>query len=426
MENLLVGFSIIVGIIVVALILNEKKIHIPSDIALLIFSSIIGIIILILNKYGIFIGHIDTVLNIRLDNFLLECTLCFMLFAGASKVRLNKFVKNIVPISLLAMITTIASSIIYGGMFYLVCYLLKLDVSIWICLLLGVIISPTDPIAATGILGKLGLSKSMISVIEGESLLNDGMGVALLIFVKGIITNGVGENFLILIFKEIIGALVVGYLISFILFKLLKMTNEPILHILISLLTVSLSYIICEHFGFSGVIASVVCGMYYSYELNKIKRWHEVVDSKELYEDFWNIVENLLNSVLFVLVGISIGSMEFSIYTLIFIPIAIILNLVARFLGVAISTKFLKKNKIPSKYSFKEFVLLLTWTGLKGGISLALVLSVRDILPNDIYLILLHVTTITILFTTIVQGLTTNKIYKHIENIREKRIEEIS
>ena len=110
---------------------------------------------------------------------------------------------------------------------------------------------------------------------------------------------------------------------------------------------------------------------------------------------------------------------------LILIPVAIILNLIARYFGVSISTLIMGKKKIPGKYNFKEFVMLLSWAGLKGGVSLALMLSVKNILPSYEYVILLNSTIITILFTTIVQGLSTSKVYNYIEKMREKRIEEI-
>lgn len=426
MENILLGFAIIVGVIVVATIVNEKKLHFPHDIGLLILSTIFGMLLLISQKFEIPSGLVEVVSNIKFDSFLLECALGFIIFAGASKIRFNKFVSNIVPITFLALFSTIISSIAFGGLFYLIsiCFSFKLD--IWTCLLLGSLISIVDSNIVTGALAKLGLSKSTISVMEGESILSDGSAVAIFVFAKGMITNGVGENFLFLIFKEIICALVVGYVVSFFLFKLIKMTNEPILHILISLLDVSISYVICEHFGFSGVIASMVCGMYFSYQMNKISRWKEVVDSKNLYEDFWHVIEVLLNSILFVLVGFSIISMGISSHIFILIPTAIVLNLISRCLGVSVSTMILKKKKIPNRYSFKEFVMLLTWTGIKGGVSLALVLTLKEILPSESYLILLNSTIIIILFTMIVQGLTAGKLYKYIEKMREKRIEAIS
>ena len=422
MENILIFFVFIVGIIVVTSIVNEKKLHIQQDIALVIVSFMLSVAIIVLQNLGLLNGWVNKeyLMNFKFDSFLLECTLCFMLFAGASKVHLNKFINNAVPIAYLSILTTIISSVIYGALFFGINILLGLNLDIWVCILLGCIISPTDPIAATGILNKFGISKSLLSTIEGESLFNDGVGVSLFVFVSSIIQSGNTENFFLLMFKEIFGAFAIGLAVSWILFKLIKHTNEPIVHILISLLTVSLSYVICEHIGFSGVIASVVCGMYFSYQNKKIRRWKEVVDPNELYNDFWSVVENLLNSVLFVLVGFSVFSMEFNGLTLLLIPIAVLINLLARAVGVGTATKLIGKKKIPSRYSFKEFVILMTWCGLKGGVSLALVMSTKGMIDEPKYAILLNVTMITILFTTIVQGMITKNVYKYIEKKRDE------
>lgn len=427
MENILIGFTVIIAIIVIASIINEKKLYIPQEIALVLVSFIIGIILLICQEFGILsnqLGIIDSMKNFKLDNFLLECTLGFMFFATASKTHLNKVIKNIIPIAYLSTITTIISTFVYGLLFYSVSLVINLNIDFWVCALLGCIISLTDSLAANEILGKLGLSKGMVAVIEGESLFNDGVVIALFIFISGIITKITTQNFIILLLKEIFGGVLVGFVIAFILFKLLKTSNNPVLHILISLLNVSIAYVVCEHFGFSGVIACVVSGMYFSYNRKKISRWLEVVDSKDMYNDFWNIIEKLLNSMLFVLVGLMVLTINVNSYTFILIPVGIILNLVARYIGVGISTTLIGKNNLPSRYNFKEFVTILTWTGLRGGVSLALIISDKSILTQQNYEILLTVTMITILFTTIVQGLLTSKVYKNIERRREKRIEE--
>ena len=429
MESILVSFVIIIGIIVLASIINEKKLHMPQEIAILSISFLISLFLLIFQKTGIINLDADIINHMkdaRVDNFLLECTLGFMLFAGASKIHLNKFVKNLIPILSLSVVTTLVSSVAYGALFYLVSLLFNMNIDVWLCMLLGALISPTDPIAATGVLGKLGISKSLISVIEGEALFNDGLAVALFIFLKGMITSGTGGNIFLIVFKEILGAVFVGFVISYLLYKLLKMTNNPILHILKSLLDVALSYVICEHFGFSGVIASVICGMYFAYQDRKAARWKAVVDSKDLYNDFWNIVENLLNSILFVLVGFSILSLTVNEITFVLIPVAIILNLICRYVGVGISSILVGKKNIPNKYNKNEFVSLLTWCGLKGGLSLALALTTRVFLPPDIYNIIINVIVTTILFTTIVQGLSINKIYRIIEKNRERRYAEKS
>ena len=140
-----------------------------------------------------------------------------MIFAGASKLQFSKFISNFKSISILSLLTTIINSAIYGLLFYGLNYLLNIHISISVCFLLGCIISPTDPIAATSILNKLGLPKGISSVIEGESLFNDGIGVALFVFVQNVITNAKNENFLWLIGKNLFGAIIIGLVTSFIL-----------------------------------------------------------------------------------------------------------------------------------------------------------------------------------------------------------------
>lgn len=182
----------------------------------------------------------------------MDTVLCFMLFAGASKVNLRKFRQNLKVISLLALLTTVISSLLYGVLFWAAARLFQLPVDIWVCILLGCIVSPTDPIAATGILNKLGLSKNVTSVIESESLFNDGTGVALFVFFRSIVGRSGGSNFLVVMVKEVVGALAVALLVSFVLGLMMKLTREPVRQILISVLDVAIVYAVCEHFGFSG------------------------------------------------------------------------------------------------------------------------------------------------------------------------------
>ncbi len=158
MESILFGFVVLLGIIVTTSIINEKILHIPKEIALIIVSFAISLIMMILKKLEIFDfeENILRLLNkFNLNEFLLEATLCFMLFAGASKIHLNKFVNNLLQITSLAVISTIVSAAFYTVIFYGISLMLGLNMNIWVCLLLGALISPTDPIAATGILNKL-------------------------------------------------------------------------------------------------------------------------------------------------------------------------------------------------------------------------------------------------------------------------------
>ena len=407
--------------------INEKWLHIQGDIVLILFSLGISLLILILQQIP---GAAPYTSEIRLQSkfnfaaYLLDGVLCFMLFAGASRVSVTKFSQNIRPISLLALLGTVVSSAVYGLLFYLAASVLHMDMSLWTCILLGCIVSPTDPIAATGILNKLGMSKNVTSVIECESLFNDGTGVALFLFVKGILSQKSGGNFFYIMGKELFGAIAVAIIVSFLLFSLLRLTKDPVKHILISLTDVMLVYVICEHLGFSGVIASVVCGMCFAYMRNRIARRLVVQDPEELYDDFWEVVDGILNAVLFMLLGLSVMNAQASCFLPVLFPVGIAAVILSRYAGVRSCTFFMERGRIPGNYSSREFSMLMTWSALKGGLSLALALGTAEFLSQEVYLIVLNTTYITIFFTVLVQGLTTKRIYRLIEEKKNRRIKE--
>lgn len=442
--NIMFFLVIVFLFIVTVSVLNEKVIHMQSDIALLVSSVLFCCVILLLSQIP-GLDNLKPLLHqigdFGFEAYLLDFVLCFMLFAGASKVNMGKFKQNIRAISLLALLTTVLSSFIYGLLFWSVGMLFGVALDIWVCVLLGCIVSPTDPIAATGILNKLGLSKNVTSVIESESLFNDGTGVALFVFVKSIVSSkgagfagksaadGIlagGSSFMSVMLKEVLGALVVAFVVSFLLFRLLKLTRDPAKHIMISLLDVAAVYLICEHFGFSGVIASVVCGMYFASEMHKISRRRLVDDPHDHYGAFWETADTMLNSMLFVMIGISLLDVQLSSYLYFVIPAAIVCVILSRLAGVYLSTLFVGKRKIPSSYSLNEFVVLMTWSALKGGLSLALAMSTKSFLEPEIYLMVLNAAYVTIFFTVIGQGLTVKMGYRMIEERKAKRIRKFS
>lgn len=425
MEHILAGLLLILFLVVFISILNERTVKISNDVALVLFTFLIAVGIKILHGMG-WIQYEGTVIGdivgLNLQEFLMDGILCFMLFSGASGVNFNRFVKNIKSISLLALLSTVLSSFIYGGIFYLLNLALGLGFSIWLCILLGCIVSPTDPIAATSILKKAGLSKNVSTVIEGESLFNDGTGVAVFVCIKNIVNDVSDLSFPVLMAKELLGAIAIAFGLSFVMFKLLRATNNPMLHILISLLDVVAAYVICEKLGCSGVIASVVCGIYFSRNMAKHEQWHKVVDPKDWYEDFWHIADTLFNSILFILIGFSVLNIPHHEYIVILLLGAIVINAVARFLGVGISALIIGKKKIPNKYNTREFTTLMTWSALKGGLSLALALSTKEFLPPESYQVVLIVTSITMYFTIVVQGLTTKNVFAMVEKWKAARV----
>ncbi|MCQ2082282.1 MAG: sodium:proton antiporter [Lachnospiraceae bacterium] len=423
MSNFLVFFAIILFIIVAITMVNEKTLKRPNEIIILCVSLILGIILSVLDKYDVigFTPQVMTTINtFRIDRFLLEVLLCFMLFSGASEVKLNSLIKNFKPITLLAFIATFLSSALFGAMFYGLAYLIGLDINFTLCFLLGSIVSPTDPIAATGILCKLGMSDDLVTTIAGESLFNDGVGVAIFVFLKSLYTNSKAGNFIQVMAKEIIGALVVGFLVSIIFFKVLKLTKDPIKHIMISLIAVILCYTICEHFEFSGVIASVICGIYFSSMHDKYIEENPNIDRCDWYDDFWKIVDTLMNYILYVMIGISFVYVVNVAYTILIIVAVVIFNILSRFVGVFVSSVMVRNN--PGHYSNKNLSVLLTWSGLKGGLCLALAISTNSFIPENIYNYLLIVTFSIIVFTTIVQGLTIPYVYKKIQHTLPKEL----
>ena len=422
--NILLFLIIILAYVVFIGILNEKLIHLQSDIALLLFSLLFSLILAIIRYVydaEVLTTFIDKMGSFGFEEYLMDGVLCFMLFAGASKVNMGKFRQNLKPICLLALLTTLISSFLYGIMFYAVARITGLPMDIWMCILLGCVVSPTDPIAATGILNKIGLSKNVCSVIENESLFNDGTGVTLFIFVRSLIIHSSDRSFIKLMLNELVGAVVVALVVSWILFRLMRLTRNPIHYILISLLDVSAVYMICEHIGCSGVIASVVCGMFFSYSCGRMERSMLVIDTHNFYGDFWEILENILNSFLFVMIGMLVLSIEFSSFAAIIIPASILILIASRAIGVFISSS-LTKNSIPGNYDLKEFVILMTWSALKGGLSLALAIETSEYLSPEINTIFMTVTYVTIFFTVLVQGLTVKNVYFALEKHKASRL----
>ncbi|MCR5676144.1 MAG: sodium:proton antiporter [Lachnospiraceae bacterium] len=423
--NVLAFLIILLIYIVLIGILNQRFFHIQPDIALILFSFVLSVILLTVSLCL----HLEPVTafaeslgDFGFEEYLMKGVLCFMLFSGARKVNIRKFRENVRAISLLAFLSTALSSLFYGAVFYGVSVLFHLNMDLMTCILLGCVVSPTDPIAATGILNKIGLSKNVCSVIENESLFNDGVGVTLFIFVRSLVIEGGQASFTGLMFREIAGAVATALIVSFLLFKLMAFTRDPIMYILISLLDVSLVYVICELLGFSGVIASVVCGMYFSWAYDGIERQAAVIDPKDWYRDFWEITENLLNSVMFVMIGMLVLKMRISVHILVLIPAAVLINVLARGFGVTVSSILTGRRHIPGNYNIREYVILMTWSALKGGLSLALALGTAEFLPEDTYIIFLNVTYATIFFTVLVQGLTVKRMYFALEEHKAARM----
>ncbi len=415
MDNFLTIAVILLALIVLLGFFNEKVTKITYEISLMLFSVVIGGILLAI---GVFIKGtpVDQVIErlqiIDLENFLMEGILCFMLFAGSCHSKLLDFKKFARPVSLLAIVTTLLGAVFYGFMFFGVSKLLKLDMPLPVCLMFGSIIAPTDPIAATSILKKFNLPSGISFIIEGESLLNDGVGVALFVCFSSMVVSGEGGGFVAIMLKELLGAILVGICVTAVCFPIFRRSKDVARQIFTSLLAVSLAYVLCEIFGFSGAIASVVCGVLFSALRNYFAMKNDPMEL-EKFDTFWEILDNLFNSLLYVILGLSFVQILRMPHVFILSAIAVVINLLSRGGSLAITSLF--AGPLPDGYNRPRFVALLTWGGLRGGLSVALAMSTQGMVDETTYHIILGGTFALVFFTTIVQGLTMPKVYNRIK-----------
>lgn len=414
MNNFLLYMAGILFLVVIFGYFNEKVTKIPNEISLMLFSVLGGGILLLAATVIKRIPVFELSQNLRIFNleaFLMEGVLCFMLFAGSCHMRLRDFKEQMRLISLLSVVATLLGAVIYGTLFYGVGKLFGIPFNIPVCLMLGSIVAPTDPIAATSILRKFQLPKKVGFAIEGESLFNDGVGVALFVCFSGMAAAEQNGSFFTIMCKELLGAVATGLVISIICFQIFRRTTDFCRQIFCSLLAVSTSYLLCERWGFSGAIASVVCGLMFSalrnYAAEKNRALH-----LEAFDTFWEILDNFLNSFLYVMIGLSFPCILQMPNVFLLSLCAIILNLISRSGSVAITTLF--TGKLPDNYDRKSFVTLLTWGGLRGGLSMALAMSTAKIVPENVYHIILGTTYAVVFFTTIVQGMTMKQVYRRI------------
>lgn len=415
MEKFLGSVVILLLFVVILGYFNEKVTKLTYEIALMLFSVIIGMVCLAVGAFfhaAWLQKFVSMIARIDLDAFLMDGVLCFMLFAGSCHMRLLSFKKHAKVISLLAIGATLLGAVFYGLLFYGASVLLHLGISLPVCLMFGSITAPTDPIAATSILKKFNLPKQIGFIIEGESLLNDGVGVALFVCFSRMVTAGEGGGFLAVMFRELFGAVAVGLVISLVCFQIFERTQDGARRIYVSLLAITLSYVLCEAFEFSGAIASVVCGVMFSAQRNLRASRGEEMELAE-FDTFWEILDNLLNSVLYVLLGLSFLHILQMQNVLIVSVLVVIFNLIGRMGSVGAASLF--AGKLPDGYDKISFIKLLTWGGLRGGLSVALAMSTQDMLPPAVYHIVLGGTYAIVFFTTIVQGITMKKVYQGIE-----------
>jgi len=404
-------------------IINLRLLKLPQTIGLMILA--IGLSISVLAIGLISPSFLETVTTLiksyDFEILLIDVMLPFLLFAGAISVDVHELLKDKVTILLLATFGVIFSTFAVGsGVFWLVEQpffgLNELGLSYIDCLLFGALIAPTDPIAVLAMVKKMNLSLTTETRIAGESLFNDGIGVVIFLTLFKIRKQGI-DNISIgsvseLFATEVIGGIALGALIGYLGLKLVKyIENEHVeLEVLITLSLVLLVSIVSQQFHVSGVLGVVVMGLFLNRNVDTDKKEDGVQKAMgEYVYKFWHLLDETLNAILFILIGLEIipifQNFDSSYFMISILTIAIVV--ISRGIGVWIPIKFLSY--------FKDFekntAMIITWGGLRGGLSIALALNLPDEIGEGKNLIL-FLTYMVVLFTILVQGLTLKKIVK--------------
>ncbi|CAM3626616.1 sodium:proton antiporter [Psychrobacter glaciei] len=389
---------------------NHRFIGLPTTIGVMVISILLSIGAIFLGFLG-FDQLIDYEVSLleQLDftEVLLDGMLSMLLFAAALHVNISDLKRYKLPIGILAGIGTIVSSLLIATALYFMLPLFDFGLPFLWCLLFGALISPTDPIAVMGILASAGAPKSIETVIAGESLFNDGIGVVIFVLLLGILSSGdiPTANYVAhTLAVEAGGGVVFGLVLGAILYYLLKSIDSYQEEVLLTLAGVIGGYALASHWHLSGPLAMVMMGLM----VGNRGRELAMSDKTRHYIDlFWELIDEILNAILFVLIGLEVVIIACSGNLFIAGGLTIIIALLARLIVVGMTTKtFSRQLNLPAG-AWK----VLTWGGLRGGISVALVLQLPMGTERDI---LLALTYAVVIFSILVQGLSVGKVAKSI------------
>lgn len=393
--------------------LNVRFLKLTNTIGMMVISIIFTLAIFLsswidptlLKTTKAFVSGID------FEAVVLDFMLSFLLFAGALHTNFEQLKNLRWPIILFATVGVLTSTFLVGIASYGLLLALGFEVKLIACFLFGALISPTDPIAVLGILKKAGVPKQLETKIVGESLFNDGVGVVVFLTIIGLASSSsmtADEGMLLqvasLFGKEIIGGLLWGMLIGFATYKLLKSIDDYETEILLTLACVIGGYWVAASLHISAPLALVVAGLFVG---NDRSRKSALSEETEIYVDkFWHLLDNILNAVLFVLIGLELLIIDLSMESILIGCVMIIVVLLARYASLFMPVKLFAEKLDFVPHTAK----IMTWGGLRGGISIALALSIPEEMDRELFL---TITYVIVVFSIVVQGLTIDKVVKY-------------
>ena len=389
--------------------LNHRWLRLPHTIGMVVIALAVSMLVLVLDilvpPLGLQEAVRQTLTDIEFQDVLMEGMLSFLLFAGALHVDFDALVSRRWAIGSLATVGVAMSTVIVGVASFWVFQATGLDVPLPYCLVFGALISPTDPVAVHGILKEVDLPESLQVKITGESLFNDGVGVVVFTVLLALATDAGGEDMtaghvLWLLVTEAGGGVLFGLGTGYLAYRAMRTIDQYTVEVLITLALVMGTFALASRFHLSGPIAVVVAGLFIG---NRGKRFAMSSETRDHIETFWSLLDEILNSLLFVAIGFEVYALVFTSEMAIAVAVAIPIVLAARFLSVATPIAVLRLHR---EYT-RGAATVLTWGGLRGGISVALALSLPAVAAKSP---LLAATYGVVVFSIIVQGLTIERV----------------
>jgi monovalent cation:H+ antiporter, CPA1 family len=386
--------------------INYRVLRFPTTIGVMFIALLVSLGIVALGSLGVEIGQARVagmLGTIDFNQTLLHGMLSFLLFAGAMHIKLEDLSSQKWAITILATAGVIVSMFIVGGLTWFVLDLLRIPASFIYCLLFGALISPTDPVAVIGILKTVGVPKSLETKIAGESLFNDGIGVVVFLIILELAQGG-GEitsgRVALLFAEEAVGGALLGLAIGILAYQMLKRVNNYQVEVIITLALVMGGYALADRIHTSGPIAIVVAGLLIG---NHGRAFAMSEITRQRLDDFWELIDEILNALLFMLIGLEMLVMPFTHALLVAGLLAIAITLFARWVSVGGAVLLMR----PFRSFSPGTVGIMTWGGLRGGISVALALSIPFV-PERATII--TITYMIVVFSIVMQGMTLGRL----------------
>ncbi len=383
---------------------NHRWIRQPAAIALMAMSLGLSLVLLAVDRLGwARVEPLTRVLDqVNFNETLLHGMLGVLLFAGALHIRVDDLREQRLAVALLALVGTLLSTFIVAGLTYFLLGALHLELPFGYCLLFGAVISPTDPIAVLGILRQARVPTTMEILISGESLFNDGVGVVIFITVLGVLTQGEATvtHTAALFLRETLGGTVFGFASGYATFRLLKSIDHYQTELLLTIALVLGGYALAERLHISAPISAVVAGLV----IGNQGREHGMSDvTRDHLDTFWSLVDEIMNAVLFVLVGFEVIRLTLTKETVLAGALVIPIVLLSRLIAVALPIGAMARRSPFARGTIR----ILTWGGLRGGISLALALSTPE---GPHKTLIVTMTYFVVAFSVLFQGLTLGRL----------------